>query len=177
MRHSVYKSIWEYFDRIVFENRCAHSLWVSANARFPGTDAQINAAHQLIKFTENRYHGVHSGHPQLCGNASGSLTCPDNYVCQQDSRIENPNYGLTSFDTIFVSFLTVFRLAGRDYWEEVLRNLIATAGPWHIISFIFVIVYCSFELVALIWGQIAVSYKYLDDERWENDLLSDLHEV
>lgn len=127
--------------------------------------------------TENRYTDVHSGHPQLCGNVSGSLTCPDNYVCQQNPKIENPNYGITSFDTIFASFLTVFRLAGRDYWEEVLRNLIATAGPWHIISFIFVIVYCSLQLVALIWAQIAVSYKYLEHERWENDLLNDLHEV
>lgn len=98
-------------------------------------------------------------------------------MCLQNSKIENPNYGITSFDTIFASFLTVFRVAGRDYWEEVLLNLIATVGPWTIITFIFVIVYCSYQLMSLIWGHIAASYKYLDDERWENELLKDVNEV
>lgn len=143
---------------------------------FVADQRSLTIHHHFVVFAENRYANV-DGIPQLCGNASGSLWCPDNYVCLQNPEIPNPNYGIGNFDTIFASFLMVFRVAGRDYWEEVLHNLIAVTGPYSFIPLVFVIIYCSFQLVALIWGQIAISYKYLDDERWERELLKDLEEV
>lgn len=116
------------------------------------------------------------GMHRACGNSSGAQDCPTNYVCLQGNNL-NPNYGITSFDTAFRSFFVVFRLIQRDFWEETMQYLTATAGPWHILLFIALIYYVSFQLCTLLWTSIALSYNYLKDEQWENDLLNDLNEV
>lgn len=113
---------------------------------------------------------------RACGNSSGAQNCPTNYMCLQGKNL-NPNYGYTSFDTIFQSFFTVFRIIQRDFWEETMQYLTATAGPWHILLFIALIFYISFQLCALLWTPIALAYSYIKDEQWEHDLLNDLNEV
>ncbi|KAJ6641281.1 Sodium channel protein PaFPC1 [Pseudolycoriella hygida] len=107
-----------------------------------------------------------------CGNSSGSRACPDTLVCMQGSGL-NPDYGYTSFDTIALSFLSTFRLVTRDFWEDLLHLIIATTGPWHILSFIVVIFIISYQVMSLIWGQIAISYNYIRLERWEQSLICD----
>lgn len=111
-----------------------------------------------------------------CGNSTGSQACPDSYVCLQNT-IENPDFGYTNFDTIFYSSLSTFRLMTRDFWEDVLHLIIATCGPWHIISFIGIIFIVSYQYLSLIWGQIAVSYNYLKLQRWERNLVAEDVEV
>lgn len=111
-----------------------------------------------------------------CGNYSGAQMCPNNYICLTGNH-SLVNNGITSFDTISASFLVIVRLFQRDYWEEVLQYLTATAGPWSILLFIAVIYYGSFQLCALLWTPIALAYNYMRDELWENDLLNDLNEV
>lgn len=113
---------------------------------------------------------------RACGNASGAQNCPANYICLQGVNF-SPNYGYTNFDTIFWSFFTVFRLVERDFWEETMHYLLATAGPFHILVFIVLIFYISFQLCSLLWTPIALAYNYLKNEQWENDLLKDLNEV
>lgn len=113
---------------------------------------------------------------RACGNSSGAQTCPENYICLQgDHSLEN--YGYTSYDTIFWSLLAVVRTIQRDFWEEQMQYLTATAGPWHILLFIWLIYYVSFQLCALLWTPIALAYNYMNDELWENDLLKDLNAV
>lgn len=85
----------------------------------------------------------------------------------------NPDFGYTNFDTIFGSFLSTFRLITRDYWENVLRLVIATCGPWHILSFIGIIFIISYQVLSLIWGQIAISYNYVRLQRWERNLIAE----
>lgn len=114
--------------------------------------------------------------PRACGNASGAQNCTTGYVCLQGVNF-NPNYGYTNFDSIFWSFFAVFRLVERDFWEETMHYLTATAGPIHILLFIVLIFYISFQLCSLLWTPIALAYNYLKDEQWENDLLQDLNEV
>lgn len=112
-----------------------------------------------------------------CGNSSGSQACPDDYVCLQQDSGENPDFGFTNFDSIFGSLLSTFRLITRDFWENLLHLTVATSGPWHIIIYILMIFFASFQLLSLIWGQIAVSYNYIKIERWEQQLLADKMEV
>lgn len=113
---------------------------------------------------------------RACGNASGAQECPANYICLPGVNL-NPNYGYTSFDSIFSSFSTVFRLVERDFWEETMQYLLATAGPIHSWLFVVLIFYVSFQLCSLLWTPIALAYNYLQLEQWENDLLKDLNEV
>lgn len=113
---------------------------------------------------------------RACGNSSGAQSCPTNYVCLAGNNL-NPNYNITSFDTFVRSFFIVFRIIQRDFFEETMQYLTATAGPWHILLFIALIYYVSFQLCALLWTPIALAYNHLKDEQWENDLLNDLNEV
>lgn len=85
----------------------------------------------------------------------------------------NPDFGFTNFDNIFYSFLSTFRLITRDYWENLLHLVIATSGAWHILSFIGVIFIISYQVLSLIWGQIAISYNYVRLQRWEENLISE----
>lgn len=109
---------------------------------------------------------------KLCGNSSGSQVCPDTYVCIQ-GKASNPDFGYTNFDSIFYSLLSTFRLITRDFWEDLLQLILATAGPWHILPFVGIIFVVSFQVLSLIWGQIAMSYNELKLERWENNLMAE----
>lgn len=51
--------------------------------------------------------------------------------------------------------------------------MIATAGPWHILSFIGIIFIISYQVLSLIWGQIAISYNYVRLQRWERNLIAE----
>lgn len=112
--------------------------------------------------------------PTLCGNSSGALSCPNGKVCVQNPGFHNPDYGYTNYDTFGWSFLSTFRLANRDYWESLLHLVIASSGPWHVIGFIFIIIYVSFYLVAFVWSQIALAYKHLENSRWEKKLIENI---
>lgn len=115
----------------------------------------------------------------MCGNSSDAQSCPNNYVCQQgDNTINlNPNNGLTSFDNILQSVFVVFRIIQRDFWEETMQYLLATAGLWHILTFIIIIYIGSFQLFALFWSPIASTYNYLKEEEWETDFQVTSNEV
>lgn len=58
----------------------------------------------------------------LCGNSSGSGTCPGNYTCLQGYG-PNPNYGYTSFDSFGWAFLSAFRLMTQDFWESLYQQV------------------------------------------------------
>lgn len=133
----------------------------------------------LTNFSLNLKTGSSKGHifeinneEKLCGNSSGSQACPDSYTCMQGSA-PNPDFGYTNFDNIFGSFLSAFRLVTRDFWEHPLQMVLATAGPWHIITFIVIIFIVSYQVLSLVWGQIAVSYNYIRLERWEQKLIAE----
>ncbi|XP_055311841.1 sodium channel protein para-like [Sitodiplosis mosellana] len=133
--------------------------------------------HKWSDFTGNSANFIYEGGMhRACGNSSGAQECPTNYVCLQVNNL-NPNYNITSFDTFAGSFFVVFRLIQRDFWEETMQYLTATAGPWHIILFIVLIYYVSFQLCALLWTSVALAYNHLKEEQWERDLLNDLNET
>lgn len=114
--------------------------------------------------------------PIRCGNATGADTCPDGYACWQTGT-HNPDNDYTNFDTIYASFATVFRVFLLDFWEDVLHNLIATAGPWTIAFFIVLIFFITFPLLGMLKAVIALSYDNVKSQQWEDDLMKDLNKV
>ena len=106
--------------------------------------------------------------PELCGNATGAGTCPENHTCLQGFGV-NPNYGYTSFDTFSWSFLSAFRLMTQDYWEDIYQKVLRTMGPWHILFFVVIIFLGSFYLVNLILAIVAMSYDELQKKAEEEE--------
>ena len=102
----------------------------------------------------------------MCGNNSGSGTCPEGTSCMQGFG-PNPNYGYTSFDTFSAAYLCAFRLMTQDFWENLYQITLRTAGPWHILFFICNIFLGSFYLINLILAIVAMSYDELQRQAEE----------
>jgi voltage-gated sodium channel type II alpha len=96
----------------------------------------------------------------MCGNSSGAGKCPLGTTCLQGFG-PNPNYGYTNFDTFDSAYLCAFRLMTQDYWENLYQITLRTAGPWHVIFFMFNIFLGSFYLINLILAIVAMSYDEL----------------
>ncbi len=67
---------------------------------------------------------------RLCGN----LECPGQSECGK--YLENPNYGVTSFDDILHSLLTVFQCVTLEGWSSVLNMLQVSFSEWVILYFV-----------------------------------------
>jgi len=111
----------------------------------------------------------------MCGNASGAGKCPDDYTCM-DGFGPNPNYGYTSFDSFITAYLCAFRLMTQDYWENLYQITLMTAGPMHILFFIFNIFLGSFYLINLILAIVAMSYDELQRQA-EEEAARELEEL
>ncbi|CAF3187423.1 unnamed protein product [Rotaria sp. Silwood2] len=98
----------------------------------------------------------------LCGNASGSIQCPDGYVCWKDRGI-SPDFGYTSFDNYGWAMLACFRLMTQDYWENLYQLVLSSAGCYHFFHLVAVIFFGSFYLINLILAIVSMSY--LDQQK------------
>ena len=96
----------------------------------------------------------------MCGNASGSGSCPLGTTCIQGMGW-NPNYGYTSFDNFGAAYLSAFRLMTQDFWENLYQITLRTGGPFHILFFMVNIFLGSFYLINLILAIVAMSYDEL----------------
>lgn len=96
----------------------------------------------------------------MCGNSSGAGKCPEGTTCMEGFG-PNPDRGYTSFDTFGSAYLCAFRLMTQDFWENLYQITLRTAGPWHIIFFMFNIFLGSFYLINLILAIVAMSYDEL----------------
>ncbi|XP_035829755.1 sodium channel protein 1 brain [Aplysia californica] len=94
----------------------------------------------------------------ICGNNSGSGTCPDNYTCLGDVG-DNPRYGYLNFDHFGWALLTCFQLITLDFWEDIYGKVIRATGPWNVIYFIIVIFFGSFYLINLMLAVVSMSYE------------------
>ncbi|RXG71709.1 Sodium channel protein para [Armadillidium vulgare] len=104
----------------------------------------------------------------LCGNSSGAGPCNEGYICLQGYG-KNPNYDYTSFDSFGWALLSAFRLMTQDYWENLYQLVLRTAGPWHIVFFVFIIFLGSYYLVNLILAIVAMSYDQLQKKAEEEE--------
>lgn len=67
---------------------------------------------------------------RLCGN----LECPGYTECGK--YLDNPNYGVTSFDDILHSLLTVFQCVTLEGWSSILNMLQVSFSEWVILYFV-----------------------------------------
>lgn len=95
-----------------------------------------------------------NGDIQRCGNLSDAGTCPSGFVCLQGVA-KNPNDGFTNFDTMGWSILATVRLMLRDFWEDLLYNVVKTNG---IAAPLIGVLLYSYLVLSWIWAQLAVGY-------------------
>jgi len=73
---------------------------------------------------KNRCFSISTGSPHegdgFC-NTETSFECPGGYFCAKGN--ENPNYGVTNFDNLGYSFLTIFQFVTLEGWSEVQRDI------------------------------------------------------
>lgn len=74
--------------------------------------------------------------------------------CQEAWR--GPNYGITSFDNIFFSMLTVFQCITQEGWTQVLYWMNDAMGSsWNWIYFVILIILGSFFMLNLVLGVLS----------------------
>ncbi|XP_076332235.1 sodium channel protein para-like isoform X1 [Tachypleus tridentatus] len=119
--------------------------------------ANLSHAEYAIFINNETFWYEEDGNYPLCGNTSGTKTCPEGYECLQGLG-KNPNYGYTNFDNFGWALLSAFRLMTQDLWESLYQMVLKSAGPWHMLFFVLIIFLGSFYLVNLILAIVAMSY-------------------
>ena len=64
----------------------------------------------------------------------GTDDCPGGYICGK--MRENPNWGFTNFDSVFMSFLMVFQITTMEGWSVIMNYLQTTFTSLCIFYFI-----------------------------------------
>ncbi|XP_048832652.1 voltage-dependent R-type calcium channel subunit alpha-1E isoform X2 [Brienomyrus brachyistius] len=96
----------------------------------------------------------------------GERKCPESYNCNE-SWI-GPNDGITQFDNILFSVLTVFQCITMEGWTNVLYNTNDALGPtWNWLYFIPLIIIGSFFVLNLVLGVLSGEFAK-ERERVEN---------
>ncbi|XP_048065165.1 voltage-dependent R-type calcium channel subunit alpha-1E isoform X5 [Megalobrama amblycephala] len=95
----------------------------------------------------------------------GVRFCPDNYTC---TNWPGPNDGITQFDNILFSILTVFQCITMEGWTTILYNTNDALGPtWNWLYFIPLIIIGSFFVLNLVLGVLSGEFAK-ERERVEN---------
>ncbi|KAF9927349.1 calcium channel protein [Linnemannia zychae] len=88
--------------------------------------------------------------------ASGMI-CPEGQVCMQFPDY-NPEYGLVSFDNIFLSLLTTFTISSMEGWTDVEYWVMDGDSKWAAIYFCVSIFLMSFLMIPLFIAGITYSF-------------------
>jgi len=84
----------------------------------------------------------------------------------RDTFISNLNYGLTNFDNIFTSFLSVFQCTSLEGWSQIMihiqdgYSMIASS-----IFFVILVIMCSYLLINLTVAVMHDNFLYLNQEK------------
>ena len=111
-----------------------------------------------------------------------SPECDDDPKCpnkvkslNRDTEIEDLNFGYSSFDNIYVSFLTIFQCVTLEGWIDI-TNIYKDAYSPHFVNFYFLlcIVVCSFFVLNLTIAVMLIKYEELDKSEKSSEHLEDL---
>ncbi|KAM7535463.1 hypothetical protein Aperf_G00000089211 [Anoplocephala perfoliata] len=84
----------------------------------------------------------------------GAFVCPAGYVCK--GYWEGPNFGITSFDNIGYSMLTVFQCITMEGWTDIMSSTdYAFGNRFNFFYFITLIVLGSFFMLNLVLGVLS----------------------
>jgi Ion transport protein len=96
----------------------------------------------------------------LCG--ASSFSCPAGTSCEQFGS--NPNNGVTGFDNIGQSLLTIIQCVSLEGWVDVMYLTFETTSYWTSIYFILLIVFGAFFVVQLLVAAIYNAYKASEED-------------
>ena len=116
----------------------------------------------MVNSTENHQNESYWFTPgeetSVCRNASyWPSGCPNGYTCLPDMG-PNPNNGITNFDSIMWSMITVFQMFTLDYWEDVYNMVLRAAGLSHFVYFLLVMLLGPFYMLNLLLAIVALAY-------------------
>ena len=108
---------------------------------------------------------------RLCTlDGSGIYSCPTGMVCGTphmlglDTSSDNPehqkfiNYGMVTFDNIFIGFITIFQMVTLEGWSDIMYQLMDATMPWMAILMCVSLVFiCSFFMLNVILAVIVDS--------------------
>mmetsp|Transcript_3541 Transcript_3541/g.12709 ORF Transcript_3541/g.12709 Transcript_3541/m.12709 type:complete len:1714 (-) Transcript_3541:989-6130(-) len=89
--------------------------------------------------------------------AASGRTCPEGLWCTQG---QNPNFNISSFDTILWAWLTIFQCISLEGWTDIMYMIQDGVSPAVWIYFVIMIIFGSFFAVNL---ALAVLYLYFTD--------------
>eukprot|EP00347_Sterkiella_histriomuscorum_P011811 403371009 len=118
-------------------------------------------------------------------SGSGNFACPSEYYCgnPQDFNIDlmyenldknvNNNYGITTFDNLGSSLLTVFQIVTTDGWTPIMLNLMDSEIPFLAALYcILLVIVASFFLMNLILAVIIQAFIKIQRAELEQEILS-----
>jgi len=89
----------------------------------------------------------------VTGTDEEGFTCGGGYMCKTGEycgyNVMNPNQGVTSFDNVLVSMLTIFQSITLEGWCEIMYWGMDSSSIWTWIYFFFLIMFGSFILINL----------------------------
>lgn len=106
-------------------------------------------------------------HPEdiLCG--SGVSECPGGYFCGKQNA--NPNYGVTNFDSIQYSLLSVFQCITLEGWSDIQTMMQRTFADLIVILFIVMILTGAFFLLNLLLAVINSKFTEAHNEHQQQE--------
>ena len=146
-----------------------------------------SSLYQRCRFTEEpSTDGLWPYDPQidnLCSKDSmGNYQCPEDRFCKtpHDGNLETSiddiandqmiNYGITVFDNLGISFVTVFQMITLEGWAKIMYNLMDSNISWMAILFsILLIIFGSFFLLNVILAVLAEGLQKVDEITLKND--------
>nr|CDS24023.1 voltage dependent calcium channel [Echinococcus granulosus] len=97
---------------------------------------------------------TNDSHTHGKGVPPGAFVCPAGYVCK--GYWEGPNYGITSFDNIGYSMLTVFQCITMEGWTDIMSSTdFAFGNRFNFYYFLTLIVVGSFFMLNLVLGVLS----------------------
>jgi len=103
---------------------------------------------------------------RLCSVSIGvGRTCPVSGLTTNTSfcgkSMENPNFSVTSFDNILVSFITMFQVVTLEGWTDVMYMINDIGTKWNQLYFVALVLFGSFFLVNLITAVVFLRFDQL----------------
>ncbi|XP_048580456.1 voltage-dependent N-type calcium channel subunit alpha-1B isoform X2 [Nematostella vectensis] len=110
--------------------------------------------------------------PKICSNDSAGRQCSDGHTCKTLDHIwPGPNKGITNFDNIFLSMLTVFQCITMEGWTDIMYHSYDARdykqGVVTSIIYISLIIIGSFFMLNLVLGVLSGEFAK-ERERVEN---------
>lgn len=134
----------------------------------------IGALQLWMGVLKQRCLDFHSG--IISDNVCGSDSCGSGFVCAQ--TLDNPNYGVTHFDNIFVSFITVFQIVTMEGWTNIMIYTQEAFSYWSFLYYIPLIFIAGNLILNLTLAIITSTFKevsvlLIEQSRNENVLVDE----